>query len=113
MDAPMPVVVAVIVGEAEHAEAQIIQRVGDLAGGGEHRIAAGGELVVDERLLIEPVHIKLVVVALHGFVGGVKIVVVAAAPLSLQKDTIVDQVVARGGAARSRRLASARGSAPV
>ena len=36
------------------------------------RIAAGGELVVDERLLIEPVHIKLVVVALHGCVGGVK-----------------------------------------
>ena len=53
--------------------------------GGEHRVAAGGELVVDERLLIEPVHIKLVVVALHGCVGGVKIVVVAAAPLSLQK----------------------------
>ena len=61
LNARRPLVVAVIVGETEHAEAQIIQRVGDLAGGGEHRIAAGGELVVDERLLIEPVHIKLVV----------------------------------------------------
>lgn len=97
LNARRPLVVAVIVGETEHAEAQIIQRVGDLAGGGEHRIAAGGELVVDERLLIEPVHIKPVVVALHGCVSGVKIVVVAAALLSLQKDTIVDQVVARGG----------------
>ena len=96
-DAFGPFVVAVVVGDAEHAEAQVVQRVGDVAGGREHRVGAGRECIVDEGLLVEPVHVKLLVKLPHRGVGLGKIVGAILAPVAcLQVDAVVDQVVAGG-----------------
>ena len=89
-------VIAVVVGQAEHPEAKAVQRIGDLTGGGEHRVAAGGESIIDQRFLIEPVYIELGVEVSHVLIGKGKVIVVAAALLGLQEDAVMDQVIPRG-----------------
>ena len=91
-------VIAVIVGQAEDPETEIIQRIGNIAGGREHRVAAGGERIVDQRFLVQPVHIKLGVEIPHILVCVGEIVVpVTTALFGLQVNAVVDQVIAGGG----------------
>ena len=98
LNARRALVVAVVVGQAEHPEPQIIQRIGNVAGGGKARVAAGGKFVVDQRFLIQPVYIKLGVEFPHILIHIGKIIVpVGAALARLDIQPVVDQVVACGG----------------
>ena len=98
LNARRALVVAVVVGQAEHPEPQIIQRIGNVAGGGKARVAAGGKFVVDQRFLIQPVYIKLAVEFPHILIHIGKIIVpVGAALARLDIQPVVDQVIPRGG----------------
>ena len=97
-DAAGALVVAVVVGGAEHPEPHVVQRVCDIPGRREHRVAGWLVIVVDQRLLVQPVHVKAGVKVPQVLVGVGKVVAaVGGTGAGLVVQSLVDQVVAAGG----------------
>ena len=91
-------VIAVIVGGAEQPEPQVIGGASHRGGGGEQRIAARGQLVVHQGLLIDKVEVPPGIKRGDLFIERHKIIAAVFRPaLCLQVELAVDQVVAGSG----------------
>ena len=87
-------IIAVVVGKAEHPEANIIQRIGNIPRRREHRVTGRFIIIIDQRFLVEPVHIKPGVKIPQIFIGRDKVIVaITAARPGLVVNALVDQVI--------------------
>ena len=64
-----PLIIAVVVGKAEHTESNVVQRVGNVAGRGETGVAGRGKGIIDKGFLVEPVHVKAGIKRPHVLIG--------------------------------------------